>query len=252
MLDEVLWPKTPFPLEPSLLLVGRRGSESNGTRIPSSNPDRDLMGIIVPPDPWTLGLKTWEGAEEINGVWDVVLYDFRKFVRLLVKQNPNVLGMLWLEAEDYMLVTPIADRLIAAREMFRARMPAYEAFSGYARDQLQKMTTGKVNGTMGAKRKALVERFGFDCKNASQLVRLLHEGEEYQRTGRLQVRRTWDREMLIEIKTGEWSLERVKEYAEARFRKIAAAVNESVLPEAVDEEAVNALVVRIMRGRLQP
>lgn len=77
----------PFPLEPSLVLLGRRGSEAHGTYVPPTNPDsiddRDLMGVCIPPAPWTIGLRQWEGSESIRGVWDVVLYDFRKFVRLL-------------------------------------------------------------------------------------------------------------------------------------------------------------------------
>lgn len=248
------WPDTPFPLGSSLLLVGRRGSESHGTYVPPDDPnsvdDRDLMGVCVPPAPWTLGMRRWEGAESIKGVWDVVLYDFRKFVSLLCKQNPNVIGMLWLEDEDYILRSEDADLLIQHRDLFRARELAYDAFCGYAYSQLKKLTSGVCAGYMGAKRKALVERFGYDCKNANHLVRLLHTGEEFLRTGRLQVRRTWDREMLIEIKRGGWELARVQQHADDYFAKLKTARDRSPLPEAIDMDAVNELVVGIMRGRI--
>jgi predicted nucleotidyltransferase len=256
-LAEVQWPDTPFNLEQSFLLVARRGSESHGTHVPSTDPnsidDRDLIGICVPPVAWTLGLKHWEGAESIKGVWDVVLYDFKKFVRLLCKQNPNVVGMFWLESEDYLYISDETQLLIDNRDVFRCRRSAYVSFAGYADSQLRKMSTGAYQGYMGAKRKALVDKHGFDRKNAAHLIRLLHMGEEYQRTGWMQVRRTWDREMLIQIKTGNggnWSLNRIQSYAEECFAKMRLAYNASVLPETIDEERVNDLVVTIMRRRL--
>jgi predicted nucleotidyltransferase len=255
---EIAWPDTPFDLRTSLLLAARRGSESCGTFIPSSDPnsidDRDIMGVCVPPAPWALGLRNWEGAESIKGVWDVVLYDFRKFVRLVCKQNPNVVGMLWLVPEDYLYRSLAADRLIEARDAFRARQPAYDSFIGYAHSQLKKMSSGAYRGYMGEKRKRLVDKHGFDRKNAAHLIRLLHMGEEYQRTGKLHVRRTWDQEMLIEIKSGNggnWSLANVQSYAEDCFGKMRAALRESALPETVNEEVVEELVVSIMRERIR-
>jgi predicted nucleotidyltransferase len=256
-LAEVQWPDTPFDLMQSFLLVARRGSESHGTYVPSTDPnsidDRDLMGVCVPPVAWTLGLRRWEGAESIKGVWDVVLYDFKKFIRLLCKQNPNVIGMFWLEREDYLYVSDEAQLLIENRDVFRCRDAAYASFAGYVQSQLHKMRTGAYQGYMGAKRKALVDTHGFDRKNAAHLIRLLHMGEEYQRTGMLFVRRTWDREMLIQIKTGnggDWSLNRIQSYAEECFENMRRSANRSVLPKMINEDRVNDLVVKIMQRRV--
>ena len=63
-------------------------------------------------------------------------------------------------------------------------------------------------GRMGAKRKELVEKFGYDTKNASHLIRLLKMGIEALTTGELLIERP-DNNMLLEIKRGEWKLERV-------------------------------------------
>ena len=242
-----LFPDTPFPLQPSLELLARRGSESHGTFIPSTDPDsiddRDLLGVCIPPAPWLFGWRHWEGADAIKGPWDVVLYDYRKFARLLTRQNPNVLGMLWLEPEDYLHIGPAGQALIDARMLFRCRIPAYKSFAGYAGDQLRKMQSGAFQGYMGAKRKALVEKRGYDCKNSAHLVRLLHMGEEYLRTGILQVRRTWDVDQIVSIKRGEWSLENVKAYAADRFVKLKDAVDHSVLPETIDEEEIERIVL---------
>ena len=254
-IDNILYPDTPFPLQPSLVLLGRRGSEAHGTFVPSTDPnsidDRDLMGICIPPAKWLLGIRQWEGVDAIKECWDVVLYDFRKFVRLLVKQNPNVVGMLWLEMEDYFYLGDEGKMLLAWRDAFRARQPAFDSFQGYAYGQLKQMNAGVFRGYMGAKRKALAAKMGYDCKNAGHLIRLLHMGAEYQRTGTLQVRRTWDRDMLVEIKFGKWPLETVKKYAEDRFADMRKALAESVLPEMCDEGAIEAIVTQALLRRVR-
>jgi predicted nucleotidyltransferase len=256
MTDDIQYPDTPFPLLPSLHLLGRRGSEAHGTYVPPENPDsiddRDLMGICIPPPEWTLGLREWEGAEAMKGPWDVVLYDFRKFVRLLCKQNPNVIGLLWLEPDDYLHIGPAGRTLIQNRDLFKESGAAYHSFIGYAHGQLKRMSHLAFKGYMGEKRKKLVERHGYDTKNAAHLVRLLHMGEEYLRTGVMHVRRTHDRDMIIEIKRGGWTLTRVQAYADECFARMKDARATSVLPEAIDAVAVNALVVRVMREALEP
>ncbi len=252
--QEIQFPATPFPLEPSWVLLGRRGSEAHGLYVPSTDPtsvdDRDLMGVCLPPAPFYLGLSRWEGTEAIHGCWDVVLYEFRKFVGLLMKQNPNVLSLLWLVPEDHLVVSPVGQLLLDNRELFRARDLAYDSFCGYARSQLKKMHHGVFRGYMGAKRKELVARLGYDAKNAAHLIRLLHMGREYLDTGRLEVRRTWDREMLGAVKRGEWPLHRVQEYAASEFVRIEKARVLSPLPESIDHRAVETLVVNVLRAHV--
>lgn len=251
-LEGVQWPDLPFDLEETATLIMRRGSESHGLYIPPEDDmgtdDRDLMAVVIPPPEYVFGLKTWSGtAESIKGVWDVVVYDWRKFIGLLVKQNPNAIGMLYLEEEDYLLETEPGRQLIEMRTAFSARKPAYTAFVGYAHAQLQKMTNGAKNGYMGAKRQKLVERFGYDVKNATHLIRLLRMGGEYLRTGAMRVRRTADAEELKSIKQGKWKLAEVQALAQREFEAIDKAMDTSILPEAVDEERINALCYEVAR-----
>jgi predicted nucleotidyltransferase len=247
-LTEVDFPDTPFPLMEHCVLLGKRGSESHGTYIKPTSPDafddRDIMGVCVPPLEYHFGLKQWEGVDAIKGCWDTVLYSARKFVGLLVKQNPNVVCMLWLRPEDYLYVSPAGGLLIEHRDLFRARQPAYDSFAGYAAAQLNKMTAHQpYKGYMGAKRKELVDRFGYDVKNAAHLIRLLNTGIGYLATGKLAVWRPEDeRKVLIDIKQGHWSLTDVKLYAEDRFEDLRYARDNSVLPESVDYDEASRLL----------
>lgn len=249
--DEIDWPDVPFDLREHLVLAMRRGSESHGTYIPSTDPnsvdDRDVMGVCIPPISYFIGLDHWEHAEDIKGPWDVVLYEFRKFINLLIKQNPNVITMLWLRPEDYIFIHPVGKLLIDNRNLFRCRKAAFDSFMGYADSQLKRMTHMAYKGYMGDKRKKLVDKYGYDCKNGAHLIRLLHMGEEFMRTGEMQPFRTTDRDMIVDIKTGGWSLSKVQDYANKCFVKCRESYEKSCLPEAIDINTVNNLVVHCVQ-----
>ena len=254
-LSEVQWPETPFLLHPNLIMVVRRGSEAHGTYVPPESDhgidDRDILGLVIPPFEYYVGLKEWKKNEtqEINGPWDVVLYDLKKFVKLLTAQNLNLLTALWCEKEDYLYRGPLGHVIVHSRKLFRGREKFHKACIGYAQAQLKKMTSYSLStGYMGKKRKQLVEKYGYDCKNGAHLIRLLHMGEEFHLTGELKTSRTHDRQQLIDIKLGRWPLEAVQEEAEKCFKAADAAYQKSVLPEEVDVEAVNNLLVREMKG----
>lgn len=235
------------------ILAGYRGSVAHGTWLPSDDPDsvddKDLMAFCVPNRPLVLGLRSYgsRGTQEIvRDVpqpiltrWDVVVYEIRKALSLLEKGNPNVLSMLWLPRNLFTKVTPAGERLIASRDLFVGKH-VYNAYIGYARSQLSKMTRGEFKGYMGDKRKALVEQHGYDTKNAAHLIRLLRQGIEFLSTGELIVQRP-DAAELIDIKRGDWSLERVQREAEQGFTQATEALTRSQLPASPDRDAINRL-----------
>jgi predicted nucleotidyltransferase len=131
-----------FPLEPHLVVLALMGSHSHGTYFPPEEPnaidDIDLMGFVVPPLEFHLGLPRWEHWRLQYEELDVVLYSLDKAIRLLLKSNPNIVGLLWLRDEEYVYRHQTFSRLIAARAIFSSRAAA-ESFSGYAFDQLKRM-----------------------------------------------------------------------------------------------------------------
>jgi len=100
-------------------------------------------------------------------------------------------------------------------------------------------------GYMGAKRRELVRRVGYDAKNAAHLIRLLRMGVEFLVEGELHVERV-DAEQLLAIKRGEWPLERVKEEAERLFKLAEEAYVRSSLPAAPDMNQAERLCVEII------
>src|SRR5687767_9225547 len=131
-----------FPLEPHLVVLGLMGSHSHGTYLPPEEPnavdDIDLMGFVVPPIEYHLGLPRWQHWSLQVEELDVVLYSLEKAVRLLLKSNPNIVGLLWLRDEEYVHRHPAFELLRARRDIFSSQAAA-QAFAGYAADQLKRM-----------------------------------------------------------------------------------------------------------------
>lgn len=241
-----------------VILLGYRGSIAHGTY---SNPehykdsidDKDIIGVTIPGPDHYFGLDPFfrENPISARGVyekklreWDAVHYEIRKFIFLLYQSNPNVLSLLWLEPHHYIIRTEWGERIIQARNLFISKK-IYYSFSGYAYDQLKRITRYSTEGYMGEKRKGLVDKFGYDTKNASTLIRLLRMGIEFLREGVFHTHRHDARE-LVAIKTGEWSLEKVKEEADRLFKRAEQAYDECKFPSEPNREAVNNLLVDIL------
>lgn len=237
------------------ILLAYRGSVAHGTWVPNTDPnsidDVDLMGVVVPGLNHYFGLEQYgsRGTREImRDPWDIVLYEARKAISLLLKGNPNVLALLWLPEDLYINVEPAGRRLIDNRHLF-ATKAVYGPFRGYAAGQFRKMHADVFNGYMGAKRKALVEQHGYDTKNASHLIRILRQGCEFLETGKMQVQRE-DADELLAIKRGEWELGEVKGHAEHLDRHLAEVIKVSPLPERPDRDLVNSLAEAVISEAL--
>lgn len=233
-----------------LILLGYRGSIVHGTYVLNSDPnsidDKDILGVFVAPKEHYLGFNhnADKPYEKKLREWDMVFYEVRKFIYLLIKSNPNVLIMLWLPDKYYIYSTSPGWTLVLNKEIFISKQ-IYHSFTGYAHGQLHRMTNWKFEGYMGEKRKGLVEKFGFDTKNASHLIRLLRMGIEFLVEGKLNVERE-DATELIDIKMGKWSLDKVRHEADILFDRAQEAYIKSPLPNEPDKERAEKLCMNII------
>lgn len=98
---------------------------------------------------------------------------------------------------------------------------------------------------MGAKRKALVARIGYDSRNACHAIRLMRMRRELLETGTMNVWRTTDVDELRAIKRGEWSLDQVKSETAREATRSAEAHAQTSLPESVGLKYISALLADI-------
>ncbi|MGH3087237.1 MAG: DNA polymerase beta superfamily protein [Rubrobacteraceae bacterium] len=135
--------KTRELLPEGSIFLGYRGSHSHGTYIPPSDEagidDVDLMGIFVAPVEHYLGFGREDSYERWEGHYDCVFYEWKKLIKLLLKSNPNVMGMLWLRDEHVLYADESWRYLKENRSVFASKQ-AYFSFAGYARSQFGKMT----------------------------------------------------------------------------------------------------------------
>lgn len=233
------------------IAVFYRGSFAHGTYIENHIDDIDILGVCIAPLNCYFGLNQFGSRgtiEKFEDAYDVTVYEFLKMVSLLASQNPNVLSSLWLPDEFLILKTKEWDILRANRNLFLSKQPAYDSFTGYAHSQLKRMTTFKFEGYMGAKRKEIVEKLGYDAKNAAHLIRLLRLGIEFLRFGKMTIdRREIDADELVTIKLGRVSLEEIKKMADSLFYQAKQAYYSSPLPEKLDRQAISDLATCILR-----
>ncbi len=233
-----------------------RGSIAHGTHVPPEEDtgidDVDFMGVVIAAKENYLGLKEWgsRGTKEIKvDRLDAVFYELRKFIGLLLQGNPNVLGMLWTPKPLEISGSWQGDCLRLQRDIFVGKH-VYNAFAGYAHAQLKKMFSAELGtGYLGAKRKALVDRFGFDAKNAQHLIRLLRQAVEFLETGALVVQRP-DAEELIAIKRGQVPLPEIRRMAEDLFDKAKIARDKSPLPEEPNYDKAQEILVSLLEQTL--
>lgn len=246
------WPQyDKFDLQAHTHLLAQIGSHSHGTYIAPTDggiDDIDMMGLVIPPKEFYLGLENFEHYCIWVDEYDLVFYDVKKFFRLLLKNNPNVMGLLWLEPHLYQMKTPVTDLLVMNRDIFSSKV-AHQSFTGYAYSQLKKMENNACEGYMGDKRKKIVEKFGYDTKNAAHLIRLLRMGNEFLLDGKMNVMRK-DADELISIKKGEMPLLEIKKLAEELFAESHRNFERSPLPEKPDYERASRLLVGIIESNL--
>lgn len=234
----------------NIVLLAYRGSIAHNMYIPESNPnsidDVDVIAVYIRDARYYLGLNlNLEKGKDVKvGKYDFAMYELKKFIYLLYKSNPNIMSLLWLKDNHYIHMSGVGSYLIQQRNIFMSKK-IFHTFAGYANGQLKRMTHFQFKGYMGEKRKRLVEKYGYDTKNAAHLIRLLVMGKEALETGRLKVFRD-DAERFLQIKRGEWSLERVKEEANKLFEELHTSYVNSPLPESPNREKIDKMLVSIL------
>ena len=103
------------------------------------------------------------------------------------------------------------------------------------------------------KRAVLEEKYGYDTKHATHLVRLLRMGAEIMETGDVHVWRGGiDAEELCHIRAGGWPYEKLVEWAEQKQKELNEQYKtaQGIVPNHPDRDAIDELCVRILQKSL--
>jgi hypothetical protein len=98
---------------------------------------------------------------------------------------------------------------------------------------------------MNVKRPELIERYGYDVKYASHIVRLGFQGIDYLSYGWLVLPLPQEQRLAIQaIRNGEWSKAEVLARAEEMEREIKRLLDKSPLTEKPEFDAVSKWLAR--------
>lgn len=129
------------------------GSFLYGTNNPES--DKDYVGIFMPTEEYVLGFKRCEEVDfsiidkdkegkNTNKALDRKLYEFRKFIKLALENNPNILEILFVNQDNIVFINEIGEELLKIKHLFLHK-GLKQKFCGYAFSQKHKMVIKKDN-----------------------------------------------------------------------------------------------------------
>jgi len=237
-----------FTFTKSLVQLFVGGSELHGAKIGATD-DTDIYGVYIEDPVQALGLDPREhfvwstaGDDRRNGPddVDVTLYSLRKWAGMAAKGNATALHFLF--ATPVEIAPALWNKVQKNRKVFLARHSARQ-FLGFADDQFKRLTGEKGRGKKG-QRPEYIGRFGYDTKAAMHGLRLLYECMELMNTGQITLPRP-EKDLLIEVRSGKWTLEEVLAHAKDLSRQVEESVRQSPLPEHVDRAAISRLVARL-------
>jgi len=135
-----------------ILFEAVSGSRAYGTNLPHS--DTDLKGVFILPENEFFGLNYI--PQITNETNDEVFYELRRFVELLLKNNPTVLELLGTPADCIIYKHPLFDQFQARDFLSKLCRPS---FAEYAVAQIRKAQglNKKINNPEPPARKSVLD-----------------------------------------------------------------------------------------------
>lgn len=237
--------------ERNLILKVMVGSHLYGTE--TENSDKDYVGVFIPDKEYVLGLKECEQVEQRTNPsdsghrndksdTDCTLYSLPKFIKLLADNNPNIFEILFTDKKHIIHCDAYGQKLLDNAHLFLSTKVKHR-FLGYAHSQKQKLLFKQAEGG----RVEYYEKFGYDVKFASHLIRLLTEGLELLVEGRLSFPITHNR-LVRDIKLGKFTKEEVLAKADQLEALVESAYVNSKLPHGPDYEKISDMQVEMLES----
>lgn len=236
------------------------GSHAYGSNEDSS--DLDVYGFCIPPKdmvfPHLRGeipgfghqverFQQWQQhhIDDPDGKsrqYDFQVYSVVKYFQLCMENNPNVLDSLFTSRECVLHSTAVAELVRENRRLFLHK-GAKHKFMGYAFSQAHKIRLKRPEA--GSRRAEYIEKFGYNVKYASHLVRLVLQCEQILTEGDVDLRR--HSEVLKSIRRGEWEEERVHRWFAEKEPEVERLYEKcAVLPHTPPYERLRDLLLRCL------
>ena len=171
--------------------------------------------------------------------YDISIYNIIKYFQLVMDNNPNMIDSLFVPQRCVLHCSQIGDLVRQNRKLFLHK-GIFHKLKGYAYSQLHKMRIKKPEG----KRKELIEKYGYDTKFATHVVRLLVQCEQVMMEGDLDLER--NREQLKSIRRGEWKFEDIVNFFNQKEKELESLYHSSKLQHSPNERKIKTLLLNCL------
>jgi hypothetical protein len=225
------------------------GSHAYGTETPES--DLDIRGVVIQDD-WSyyFGLRRFD-TKEYETEEDHVAWSLQKFLHLASKGNTQMLEMLFGLPRLVRVCHPAFQQVLDVKHMFITKQ-LFAVIQGYATLE-HRRALGLSSRELGARRKTDVETMGYSGRNGSHCIRLLYCGAQALSMGVFPVYLPEpERTICRALKLGETPKERYEELFLKYFTALQESFSTCSLPEQMDYDVLNTLLVTVHKALLVP
>jgi len=176
---------------------------------------------------------------------DVTIFNVVKYLNIIMsKGSPNMVDSLFVDDKHIVYIDEIGSILRNNRKELLS-MRIWHSFRGMAFQHLKRLE----NRTREGRRKDYVDEFGYDVKDASHVVRLVLELEQYIFTGECDL--TSNADQILSVRRGEWDVHEVRDFFEGRVAQMESDISrgKSVLPEFPNQEKIKGILVECVQEK---
>ena len=244
---ELIVRETDYPYLGDTIHLFIGGSAAHGAKLENKS-DFDLLGVYIPPMEEIVGIRgvdehwVWSTAgdkvrNQANDI-DMNMYSLRKWAKMAIAGNPSAIEFMFMD--NLAPKNAVWDHFVIPNIPVFLSSHAGLHFQKFCEHMLRTLK-GEGQGKRG-KREDLIAEFGYDTKAAMHLIRVLNEGIELMKTGKITLPRP-EKEHLIDIRKGKaGSLKDIEDIAQELFIRLEATRLASVLPPVIDLGRVSDIV----------
>lgn len=233
-----------------LTIMGSRAYKTN-----TSTSDWDFYGFIVPPVeyvfPHTKGeifgfgknLQRFDQFQcqhvmKDGQEFDLTLYNITKYFQLCMDGNPNMIDSLFT-SDDCVQELDLVGKTVRMNAPLFLSQKCYHTFRGMAHSHMARLK----NRTRIGERSVLVEKYGYDTKDASHIVRIMLQLEQVLFDGCVELSK--NAELVLRIKNGEWSKEEVIEFFDDKMAWLESEnlKNTFVVPYNPEYDKIKSMLI---------
>lgn len=230
------------------------GSTLHGLNVPGTD-DSDEVGICIEDMDAAVGFSEFEqyiyrtaaeregkhDAPSQAGDLDLTIFSLRKFLRLAMQGNPQILQCLFVPAALCVFRDALGAHLQEMAPLIVSRH-AGARYLGYLEAQRQRLTGER--GQKKVNRPELEAKHGFDTKYAMHILRLGFQGVELMSTGRLTLPMAEkDRVFTYATRLGQVPLQDVLTRAGELERQIKDMLNDAPIAAEPARDEIQAWMI---------